>query len=489
MRLDRELHYFGGYAADRNTSVGDHWVLSLQGSTNWTTAAPLSDPRGHLGGAALSGKIYAIGGAHGHDTRTVDVSSVHAYDPANNTWTAVASLPIPRSHFESSTTILNNRLLIIGGRSNTTGKTALNHVTQYDPISNTWIALPPLPDELIASVAQVIGNQIIVTNGGLNRTTSPQSTTRIGLLANKWESVKAMPVALGEVAGGIIGNKLYLVGEGSSATLAHNLSTGTWSNTSALTKRPFVGHHHADEVVNGKLYLIGGLGSSAGKVQIYNPATNTWSLGKNMPFAAGSTSTSVIGGEIYVAGGIIATTTTKVAKYNPATNTWKLLAAMKQGRNHAAAATDGTKLYIFGGRGAGSGDTNTVANGFDTVQIYNPATNTWNSSLDTGSTLASLPQARGGMGKAVYFNGEFYVMGGETQTGTGATLNNVYSRVDIYNPRTNRWRLGTPMPTARHGIFPLLLAGRIHIAGGGIRAGNSSSPLLEIYNPYLTNLL
>lgn len=124
-----------------------------------------------------------------------------------------------------------------------------------------------------------------------------------------------------------------------------------------------------------------------------------------------------------------------------------------------------------------------MANGFDTVQTYNPATNTWVSSLDTGSTLAPLPQARGGMGKAVYFNGEFYVMGGETQDGVGATDQNVYDRVDIYNPLTNNWQLGTPMPTARHGIFPLLLAGRINVAGGGIQAGLSSSSLLETYNP------
>lgn len=490
VRLDRELHYFGGFAADRETPVGDHWVLSLQGGTNWTTAAPLPERRGHLGGAALDGKIYAIGGARSHHINPVDVNSVHAYDPTSDTWKAVASLPIPRSHFESSTTIFNDRLLIIGGRSKPTGKTALNHVTEYDPTTNTWLALPSLPVELIAPVAQVIGNQIIVTNGGLNRTTSPESTTRIGVLANKWESVKPqMPVALGEVAGGIIGNKLYLVGKGNSATLAHNLSTGTWNSTSSLAKRPFVGHHHGAEVVNGKLYLIGGLGSGAGKVQIYNPTTNTWNLGRDMPFAAGSSSTVVIGGEIYVAGGIVGSSTTaKVAKYNPVTNTWTLLAAMTQGRNHAAAATDGSKLYIFGGRGSGSGDANTVANGFDTVQIYNPATNTWSSSLDTDSTLAPLPQARGGMGKAVYFNGEFYVMGGETETGTGATINNVYSRVDIYNPQTNTWRFGTPMPTARHGIFPLLLAGRIHIAGGGIRAGNSSSSLLEIYNASPKNL-
>jgi N-acetylneuraminic acid mutarotase len=271
---------------------------------------------------------------------------------------------------------------------------------------------------------------------------------------------------------------MYLVGEGSSATLAYDLGTATW--TSGLAARPFVGHHHVAEVVGGKLYLIGGLhGGSEGKVQVYNPATNSWSTGASMPFAAGSSSSAVIDGEIYVAGGIIGSATTnQVAKYNPQTNAWTVLASMPQGVNHAASISDGTKLWVFGGRDGG----NVPANGFDYVQVYNPATNTWQSSA-SGAAIAPLPQARGGMGKAVYRNGEFYVMGGETSTGAGATANKVYNRVDIYNPLTNTWRLGSPMPTARHGIFPLLHAGRIYVAGGGTQAGFSASALLEVYEP------
>ena len=78
------------------------------------------------------------------------------------------------------------------------------------------------------------------------------------------------------------------------------------------------------------------------------------------------------------------------------------------------------------------------------------------------------------MGKAVFFGGELYVLGGETQNGGGATSRNVYSRVDIYNPTTNTWRLGTPMLTARHGIFPVLTGNRITVAGGGVQAGFSA---------------
>lgn len=303
-----------------------------------------------------------------------------------------------------------------------------------------------------------------------------------------WQPGSDMPVALAEVAGGIIGKKLYVVGQGNGATLAYDLATRTWSSATALARRQYQGNHHAAEVVNGKLYLFGGLGSSsAGKVQIYDPVANTWTRGADLPFSAGSSSSAVINGMVYVAGGIVgSSTTSRAARYDPATNRWTEVAPMPQGRNHAASGTDGTRLYVFGGRGPGSGDSNTVANGFDTVQIYNPANNTWLSSATPGSTIRPLPQARGGMGKAVFYGGEFYIFGGETATGAGATPDGVYRRVDVYNPAANTWRLESPMLTARHGIYPLIMDDKVYVAGGGVRAGASSSDILEVmYLPLL----
>jgi N-acetylneuraminic acid mutarotase len=478
-RLGRELHYFGGhnrgepFASDK----GNHYVLSLDGGTSWSTAESLPNPRNHLTGATAAGKIYAIGGQHEHDEVSGNQAEVDAYDPATNSWTQVADLPAPRGHVSS--TVRNGRILAIGGTINGDAPSAA--VTAYDPATDVWVKLQSLPAARKTPVTGLIGDELIIATGADPAATA---TAWSGVFRNTWEFGSSAPLPLGEVAGGIVRNALYLVGEQSSATLALDLSTGAWRTVSSAAPRPFTGHHHAAEVVGGKFYLLGGLGNAAGKVQIYNPATNNWSLGADMPFAAGSSASAVIGGSIYVAGGIVGTsTTTAAAKYNPATNTWTSIAPMKQARNHAAAATDGAKLYVFGGRGPGSGDSNTVANGFDTVQIYDPATNTWVSSLDAGSTLAPLPQARGGMGKAVYYNGKFYVLGGETESGSGATANNVYNRVDIYDPATNTWRLGPPMPTARHGIFPLEIGGRIYVAGGGVQAGASSSSVLEIYNP------
>ena len=250
-----------------------------------------------------------------------------------------------------------------------------------------------------------------------------------------------------------------------------NIVSNTWSYLNP--DRPYKGNHHAVEVFGGRMYLIGGFdANSSGQVQIYDPATNGWSVGAPAPYAAGSCCSAVINGKIYIAGGlvgVISGSTMDTAPMRPQCMIQSRIPGpdlppmpftSTNGINHAASATDGNKFYIFGGRD----DDHAPAIGYNTVQIYDPASNTWVTSQDAGSTLAPLPQARGGMGKAVYYNGDFYVMGGETVNGgTGATSGNTYNRVDIYNLASNTWRLGTPMPTARHGIFPVLHGNRIYV--------------------------
>lgn len=298
-----------------------------------------------------------------------------------------------------------------------------------------------------------------------------------GVVRERWHDVlPEVPVTAGEVATGELDGVLYLVGEGTPATLRFDMETRTWLSPAA--QRPYVGDHHAMEIVGGKLYLIGGFqGGSEGRVQIYDPVTDTWAEGTPMSWAGGSVMSAVIGGKIYVAGGIVNTwTVNNTAVYDPALDTWTSLNIMPAGRNHAAFGTDGQKLYVFGGREGG----NWVQNGFANVQIYDPATDSWENSDDASSSLSPLPVARGGMGHAVFFEGEFFVIGGETQTGAGALPGlGTYTRVDVYDVATNSWREATPMPTGRHGIDPFLYDRWIFVAGGGRRAGYSNSGVFE----------
>ena len=166
--VDRTLYYIGGFL-DRDATVASHWALTVDGGTTWEPRAALPAPRGHLASAVVGGRIYAIGGQRRHDSDPVDLDVVDVYDPARDTWTAVASLPTPRSHFEASTFVHHGRIVIIGGRNNTRwrplNRVALANVTTYDPATDTWTELPALPMALQSTCAQVIDGRLIVTNG------------------------------------------------------------------------------------------------------------------------------------------------------------------------------------------------------------------------------------------------------------------------------------------------------------------------------------
>jgi N-acetylneuraminic acid mutarotase len=296
-----------------------------------------------------------------------------------------------------------------------------------------------------------------------------------------WKPAPPPPVALAEVSAAAIGSKLYLLGDGAPWTLALDLGRGQWDEMTRHAARPAPGNHHAAEVWNGKLMLFGGMGQGRATVQIYDPATDVWTLGPPLPFPGGSIASALIGSRIYLAGGIDDHGTRgEMVRYDPATGTFTQLAPMPLPRNHTASATDGKRFFIFGGRGPGSGDHNVVANGFDEVQIYDPVTDRWSVSGVGDSAPARLPQARGGMGKAVYDGKEFWVFGGETLDGPGADRRGVYNRVDIYDPVANRWRTGPPMPSARHGIFPVLIGDRIFVIAGGTQAGFSATTIAEV---------
>jgi N-acetylneuraminic acid mutarotase len=477
------LHYTGGFLPDRMTNSADHWQLSLDGSSHWTPKAPLPRPRGQLSGGVIDGGFYAIGGQFGHDQGPYDLTLVHRYDIATDQWTEAAPLPHPVSHAESSTFVMDGRVIVVGGRNHqeprTSNRRLLSSVLLYDPPRDLWIALDKLPGGLTGPAAALVGSDLIVSAGGQGPREIPIAATWALPFRDVWRPRRMLPIALAEVAAGIVGRHVYVVGKGVNETLRYDLSSGTWDSTRAVSPRPFVGDHHAAEVLQGRLYLLGGI-HAEGRTQIYDPSTNRWQLGAPMPFAGASSASAVIGGLIYVAGGIVGdSTTAQAAAYDPASDFWRRIAPMPAGRNHAAPGTDGHRFFVFGGRSG----RNSVSNGFDDVQIYDPTTDRWSTSADSGARIAPLPQARGGMGKAVYLAGSFYVFGGETHDGPGATAQGVYARVDIYDVQRNTWRRGRDMPLPRHGIFPVEAGGRIFLAGGGTAAGRSASSAFDYYTP------
>ena len=176
--LNGKLHYISGNPADRVTNVGDHFVYDLA-TRMWSLAAPLPNPKDHISSAVLGGKIYIMGGEHGHDQYHVQQSDAHVYDPAANAWTALAKLPVAKSHLEASTFVSDGHIVMAGGQVDNFQPTA--QVSAYNPVTNIWSILNPLPAPRQGAIVQRVGGAVVVALGGV-QTSQPQSDVWIGKL-------------------------------------------------------------------------------------------------------------------------------------------------------------------------------------------------------------------------------------------------------------------------------------------------------------------
>ncbi len=164
--LNKKLYFFGGLEPDRQTDSAKHWILSLEEKDKgWRRAADFPNARNHLGALVWEEKIYALGGQHRHDKDCLDINSAHVYDPKENKWQEIASLPYPRSHFEAAIFTFQNEIFISGGRNNK--QRTVSDIYAYNPKKNSWRKVGDLPFGILAPFARVFDNRLIVGTGGV----------------------------------------------------------------------------------------------------------------------------------------------------------------------------------------------------------------------------------------------------------------------------------------------------------------------------------
>jgi N-acetylneuraminic acid mutarotase len=168
--LGRELHFFGGSDSSRRDAA-QHWALDLDNlAAGWVTKASLPLATNHVAGAVVDGKIYSIGGQQNQDSAAIQRAEVQMYDPATNTWTARAPLPLARSHITSATLIRNGQIIVLGGLG--PGNRVINRVDSYNPVTNTWTQLTSLPNNRLSGISDVLPDgRIVFATGSMVRTT------------------------------------------------------------------------------------------------------------------------------------------------------------------------------------------------------------------------------------------------------------------------------------------------------------------------------
>lgn len=229
--------------------------------------------------------------------------------------------------------------------------------------------------------------------------------------------------------------------------------------------------------VDGKIYYLGS------KINVqYDPETNTWTPLAPPPIPNYWGTVAACQNKIYVIGGE-AEKPTQV--YDPATDTWENRTSIPTTRSALQANVVDGKIYVIGGQIPSALG---VINPSSANDVYDPATDRW-------FKMASIPTPVMEYASAVLDN-KIYIIGGGN---TGGPDYKPINQVQIFDPKTNQWTNGTPIPTgvASAGACAtqgLLSPKRIYVIGGTtnyyFREGYSaraSVDLNQVYDPETRN--
>jgi N-acetylneuraminic acid mutarotase len=247
----------------------------------------------------------------------------------------------------------------------------------------------------------------------------------------------------------------------SSAEIVEN----SWSSKAPL---PAVEGGVRAAVVNGKIHVIGGTVH-----YVYDPVVNNWTAKKPMPTARQYFGIAIYQNRIYTIGGgywnsdIGWTTSNANEVYDPATDSWESKTAMPTKRSGFSASIVDGKIYAMGGTTGGQYSITAL------IEVYDVANDSW-------TTKKPMHYPVEGYVSAVV-DGKIYVISGFEGLHHCVPVN--FNQ--IYDPATDNWSLGAPIPNivrdAAAGVTTGMLAPKkIYVIGGGdMHATN----LTQVYDP------
>ena len=152
--IGEDLYVAGGL--DGTASHAELWVMRA-GSDAWSPAAAMSSARHGAASAVIGGHLFVFGGTREGGAA---LALAEVYDPVTNEWSALAPLPAPLSF--AGATAGHGRAVVLAGD---TGSAAGTPAWLYDPIADAWSALPPSPRPRSRAAAAWLGDAVYVLGG------------------------------------------------------------------------------------------------------------------------------------------------------------------------------------------------------------------------------------------------------------------------------------------------------------------------------------
>lgn len=419
------------------------------------------------------GRLLIVGGMYFDGGYNFNVRSAEVFNPSTQTFSSVTS-PFNEYSAGHTATLLNDGKVMVFYE---------NHTEVYDPVNNNW------------------------------QIKSSSSDTRSGHEVVKFSD-----------------GKVFVFGGDYSMTASTELYDpilDIWTVKTSMATASRVNMATAFDSVTDDVYAIGGedmlSGFATDILEKYSYVSDAWVALSSMSVPrTGHTATWLLNDKILVIGGHdygSSTTYSSIEIYDPISDTWQSGAPMSQPRsNHQAVLLNDGRVVVYGG-GTDGGDPALYR---ESVEIYDPATDTWSSQIHLNEKKGAWFTANlladgkivyiGGLNKDNMSSGSVVIFDSVTETGgvTQASLRPgayswfgymsslimpngqiLYLENDmggligrVYNPALNTWTsLTTVLPyNLQHARFTALNDGRI-VLSGGLDTGFLPTNGVQIFDP------
>lgn len=276
----------------------------------WSSKSVMPTARGWLSPSAcvLNNKIYVIGGTPDDVSTT---NKVEAYDPISDTWTE--KQPITVARWGHSSNVVDGKIYVMGGCA-LTGP-ALSSIEVYYPGEDKWETIDGgMPEGRMGFGSCVVNGKIYVIGGCTEEPTGNTALAKMNVydpVSNTWTSLAPMPQPRTYLSASAVGNKIYAVGgtevvpwEGLKSIFEYDILTDTWRTKKELiTGRWAVSSCSYDNMI----FCIGGLTnpSDPGQktIEVYFPLKDSIVRATPMLNGRGSVSSCVFQKKVYSFGG------------------------------------------------------------------------------------------------------------------------------------------------------------------------------------------
>lgn len=157
-----KMFVWGGWSDATNQPLNTG-ALYDPTTNSWTAISTAQAPSARVKHTAVwTGTKMIVWGGSSHQLSYDDTNTGAAYDPGNDTWTALATLKAPDARQEHSAVWTGSKMVIWGGLIPNSGGGGLwvNTGGQYDPSTDSWT-----PTSLEAGVPQTRGHHTAVWTG------------------------------------------------------------------------------------------------------------------------------------------------------------------------------------------------------------------------------------------------------------------------------------------------------------------------------------